>query len=134
MKTSVRLFALLTALFAQTAGAQDIFANRPAFSPAEAPAASPGRCDQIRAMAEGLGQPDFRIDLALDGELTAVQTDGVLWYLVVCNLPDLRVMCVTYQSNDMKPGEHVALRGAYRRVDPNHAVLDPCLASRPEQP
>ena len=77
MKTSVRLFALLTALFAQTAGAQDIFANRPAFSPAEAPAASPGRCDQIRAMAEGLGQPDFRIDLALDGDRAAIRAATV---------------------------------------------------------
>ena len=130
MKSFPRTLALLAALMAQTAAAQDILANRPAFSRAEEPAASSARCDQIRAMAEGIGEPDVRIDLSLDGELTAVQSDGALWYLVACNLPDLRVMCVTYQSNEMKPGDRVGFKGAYRRLDPNHAVLDPCLAHR----
>ena len=133
MRTGARLVALLTALACQTAGAQDIFANRPAFSPAEVPSAATARCDQLRAMAEGLGEPDFRVDLSVEGELTAVQTDGALWYLVVCNLPDLRVMCVAYQQNDMKPGDRVGFKGAYRRLDANHAVLDPCLASALEE-
>jgi len=39
------------------------------------------------------------------------------------------VMCVTYESNDMKVGDRVFMKGAYRRIDRNHAVLDPCLAS-----
>ena len=26
-------------------------------------------------------------------------------------------------------GDTVEMRGAYRRLDPNHAVLDPCLAT-----
>jgi hypothetical protein len=129
MKTALRLIACIAALTSPAAADEDIFANRPAFSRAEEPAVSSARCDQIRAMAEGLGQPDFRIDLSVDGHLTAVQTDGALWYLIVCNLPDVRVMCVTYQSNDMKPGDNVVIKGAYRRVDPNHALLDPCLAS-----
>ncbi|MDO9411713.1 MAG: hypothetical protein Q7T81_03955 [Pseudolabrys sp.] len=129
MITLVRLIALLCAFAVANARADDLFTNRPAFSPAEVPARESARCDQIRAMAEGLGEPDERIDLSVDGPLTAVQTDGALWYLVVCNLPDVRVMCVTYQSNDMKPGDKVVIKGAYRRVDPNHALLDPCLAS-----
>ena len=37
-------------------------------------------------------------------------------------------MCVTYQSNDMKAGDAVEMRGAYRRLDTNHGVLDPYLA------
>jgi hypothetical protein len=28
------------------------------------------------------------------GSLTAVQTDQVLWYLVLCSAPDIRIMCV----------------------------------------
>lgn len=129
MKCALRLFACLLALTLPAAGAEDLFANRPAFSGPEEPARQSARCDQLRAQAEGLGEPSDRIDLSLDGRLTAVQSDGALWYMVVCNLPDLRVMCVTYQSNDMKPGDMVVIKGAYRRVDPNHALLDPCLAS-----
>ena len=41
----------------------------------------------------------------------------------------LRVMCITYHSNDMKVGDRVFMQGAYRRLDANHAILDPCLAS-----
>jgi hypothetical protein len=137
VKTVARYLALFAVLAAQAApraaDAQDILANRPAFSRAEEPAAASAACDQIRAMAEGLTQPDFRIDLSVEGALTAVRTDGALWYLVACNLPDVRVMCVAYQSNDMKPGDKVVLKGAYRRLDANHIVLDPCLASGPDE-
>ena len=78
-------------------------------------------------MADATPDPGFRIDLSVVGELTLVRTDGALWYLVTCR--DLRVMCVTYESNDMKVGDRVFMNGAYRRIDRNHAVLDPCLAS-----
>lgn len=109
----------------------DIFANRPAFSPPEVQAKSSARCDELRAMAEGVPDRDDRVDLSVTGELTLVRSDGALWYLVVCS--DLRVMCVTYQANDMKVGDRVEIRGAYRRLDKNHAVLDPCLASAESQ-
>ena len=81
-------------------------------------------------MSSGLPLQTTRIDLSTTGVLTAVQTDGALWYLVMCSAPDVRVICVTYASSDMKPGERVTFRGGYNRVDPDHAVLDPCLASR----
>jgi len=58
-----------------------------------------------------------------------VKSDGVLWYLVMCS--DVRVMCVTYESNDMKVGDRVIFKGGYNRMDANHAMLDPCLANRP---
>lgn len=126
------LLALTSAVaFAQTddaGSAEDLLANRPAFSRAEAPPRAVARCDELRAMAEGLPPTGFRIDLHAAGTLTLVKSDGALWYLVICS--DLRVMCVTYESNDMKVGDLVTVRGAYRRLDPNHAVLDPCLASR----
>ncbi len=110
------------------AGAQDIFANRPAFSAGDQPAQSVARCDEIRRMSAGLPEPDFRIDLSLIGELTSVRTDGALWYLVMCT--DVRVLCVTYQSNDMKAGDRVLMKGGYSRRDDNHVMLDPCLANR----
>lgn len=71
-----------------------------------------------------------RIDLTVSGRLTLIKSDGVLWYLVVCS--DLRVMCITYHANGMKVGDPIVMKGGYRRLDPNHAVLDPCLANSAE--
>jgi hypothetical protein len=50
----------------------------------------------------------------------------------MCNLPDVRLMCVTYKSNDMKVGDRVLFKGGYNRLDPNHIKLDPCLANQPD--
>ena len=36
----------------------------------------------------------------------------------MCNLPDVRLTCVTYKSNDMKVGDRVSIKGGYNRVDP----------------
>jgi hypothetical protein len=111
----------------------DGFASAPAFSPGDLPARRAAACEELRAMAGALAarqtdaDPDARVDLTLAGPLTAVRSDGVLWYLVMCR--DLRVMCVTYQSNGMTTGDRVTMKGAWRRVDENHALLDPCLAS-----
>jgi hypothetical protein len=107
----------------------DAFENRPAFSPAEQPPERPAACEEVRAMSAGLEPTEARIDLAILGKLTLVKTDGALWYLVMCS--DLRIMCVTYQSNGMKIGDRVLFRGGYKRLDENHAVLDPCLANAP---
>jgi hypothetical protein len=109
-----------------------MIASRPAFSGGDLPAKATASCDQVRAMASGVGIPEFRVDLSVAGPLTSVRTDGALWYLTMCNLPDVRIMCVAYQSNDMKAGETVFIKGGYRRVDPNHILLDPCLANRPD--
>jgi hypothetical protein len=120
--------AALVLVASLPAAAQDIFASRPAFSPPDQLARRSAGCAEVRAMAEGLPAREERIDLSIQGSLTLVKTDGALWYLVMCD--DLRIMCVTYQSNDMKTGERVVMQGGYRRLDDRHAVLDPCLASR----
>lgn len=112
------------------AAADDIFTNRPAFSAPDQPPKRFATCDEVGPMSEGLPQRDNRIDFAVTGDLTLVKGDGALWYLVMCS--DVRVMCVTYESNDMKTGDRVFMRGGYRRLDDRHAVLDPCLASREE--
>src|SRR5262245_20236991 len=64
--------------------ADDIFANRPAFSSGDQPAKTYARCDQLRAMSAGLPAEGDRIDLSAVGELTSVRTDGALWYLTMC--------------------------------------------------
>jgi hypothetical protein len=111
----------------------DIFAGRSAFSEAEQPVQAPAECGDVRRMADDLPALDYRIDLSVVGNLTAVQTDSVLWYLVLCSSPDIRIMCVTYESNGMATGDRVIVKGGYRRLDANHVMLDPCLANRPEQ-
>jgi hypothetical protein len=122
---SIRLMAALM-VFGGPCQAQDMLDNRPAFSLGDHPAKSFAQCDQVRPMSENLRDPGFRIDLSATGKLTLVKTDGALWYLVICS--DVRIMCVTYQSNDMKVGDVVKMQGAYQRLDPNHVLLDPCLA------
>jgi hypothetical protein len=47
--------------------------------------------------------------------------------------PDIRIMCVTYQSNGMAIGDRVIVKGEYLRRDANHVLLDLCLPNRPEQ-
>lgn len=120
--------ALAVLLSSLPATADDVFTNRPAFSEPDQPPKAFANCEQVGPMSEGLPQGDNRIDFAVTGDLTLVKSDGALWYLVMCS--DVRVMCVTYESNDMKIGERVFMRGGYRRLDDRHAVLDPCLASR----
>ena len=130
MRRGARAAALLAALSPAASFASDPFAERPAFSYGEEPARSAARCGDLRAMSAGLPPLDQRISLTVAGELTAIQTDGALWYLVMCASPDVRVLCVTYQSNDMKRGDAVLFRGGYSRIDEDHVALDPCLASR----
>jgi hypothetical protein len=110
-----------------------MFATRPAFSEAEQPVRMPAECRDVRRMADGIPELDYRIDLSVAGSLTAVQTDGALWYLVLCSPPDIRIMCVTYESNGMAIGDRVIVRGGYQRRDASHVLLDPCLANRPGQ-
>jgi hypothetical protein len=123
---SAHVLAVLVTAFAGQSAAQDVFADRPAFSRGDHPARSYAQCHEVRAMSDGLADPGFRIDLSATGKLTLVKTDGALWYLVIC--PDVRIMCVTYEGNDMKVGDVVRMQGAYQRLDANHIVLDPCLA------
>jgi len=129
----VATIVLCLAASGPSIAAGDVFAGRPAFSEAEQPVQRPAECSDVRRMADGLPVLDYRIDLSAIGSLMAVRTDGVLWYLVLCSSPDIRIMCVTYESNGMAVGDRVIVKGGYRRLDANHVQLDPCLANRPEQ-
>ena len=125
---SLASLGLALLLSCTSAGADDIFTNRPALSEADQPAQAYAHCEEIRPMLSGLREPEDRIDLSVVGELTLVRTDGALWYLAMCS--DIRVLCVTYESNEMKPGDRVFMKGGYSRRDANHTMLDPCLANR----
>jgi len=114
---------------AQLAAGDDIFKDRPAFSWGDQPAESSAECQNVRRMSAGLPKTDQRIDLSITGELTMVRTGGALWYLLMCQ--DLRVLCVTYEQNGKKAGDRVTFKGGYNRLDDNHVMLDPYLASAP---
>jgi hypothetical protein len=122
--------ALLTVLAPQARSQENPFAGRRGLAEAEGEPASVASCGDLQDVLANFRPSVTRVDLWLTGPLTIVHTDGVLWYLAVCSSPGIRVMCVTYSDNGMKPRERVTLRGALMRQDERHFVLDPCLASR----
>jgi hypothetical protein len=132
---SNRLMAVIASVLLAAASAplraqEDAFAGRPGLAEGEQEPASRATCETLQQALAGLETPSRRVDLWVSGPLTLVQTDGALWYLAVCSSPGIRVMCVTYNDNGMKVGDHVTLRGAFIRQDERHIALDPCLAAR----
>lgn len=113
----------------ETADDGDISERYPGLAEAERPAKRSASCHELRANLRNLPELDRRVDLWVSGILTAMQTDGALWYVSLCLAPNIKVLCVTYQPNDMKVGDAISARGAYMRPDNNHIMLDPCLAS-----
>jgi hypothetical protein len=121
-------------LIAVSAGAKaDDISTYPGFAEAERSAQRSVACGELRSILQRLPERDRRVDLWAVGNLVGVQTDGALWYLVICALPDIRILCVTYESNGMKVGDRVSFRGAFERKDDNHVLLDPCLAGAAEE-
>lgn len=100
------------------------------FRPGEAYAEEPATCETIGHWIGRAPGADRRITLTARGALAAVETDGVLAYLIMCPEPGVQVMCVAYNTNGMKPGEVVTFAGGYSRVGEKQVMLDPCLASR----
>jgi hypothetical protein len=131
---ALRWLAGFALLAAQQAAAQSLlpdsfFEGRPAFSQPEQPA-TPASCESIAAQLPESVPRDSRVDMAIAGPVTLIQTDGAVWYVAVCADPGVRVLCVTYGANDLKLGDMAVLRGGYTRQNARHVMLDPCLASR----
>lgn len=118
----------MTDATSQTLLPDSFFTGRPAFSQPEQPA-KPASCEDIAAQLPDSVPRDSRVDMAIAGSVTLIQTDGALWYVAICADPGVRVLCVTYSANDLKLGDKVVLRGGYSRQDRRHVLLDPCLAS-----
>ena len=93
------------------------------------------QCHEVRALTKDRETGETRVDFSVTGPLALVHFDGTLAYLGLCGTePDPKVLCVTYQTNDMKVGDVVTVAGGYSRPNPDFIVLDPCLAQRPEEP
>ena len=131
-RTIAALFFGVGTLTVLPAAATDPLTGRPAFALGDQQAERAAECSELRDMTAGLIEPDYRIDLAVRGKLAAVETDGALWYLIMCDAPDIQVMCITYQDNGMKPGDTVLFGGGYMRLNEDQIQLDPCLAGTPE--
>jgi hypothetical protein len=92
------------------------------------------RCHEVRELTKGRETGETRVDFSVTGPLALVHFDGTLAYLGVCGAePDPKVLCITYQTNDMKVGDVVTVAGGYSRPNPDFIVLDPCLAQRPDE-
>ncbi len=89
----------------------------------------PASWEPIARWADRAPQTGDRITMAMQGRLSEVHTDGALAYLIVCDEPGVQVMCVTYQTNGMAPGDTVLVAGGYGRAGPTQVILDPCLAA-----
>lgn len=132
--SAARLLLSLALIAAQQAAAQSVlpdsfFEGRPAFSQPEQPGA-PASCESIAAQLPDSVPRDSRVDMAIAGPVTLIQSDGTVWYVAVCSDPGIRVLCVTYGAGDLKLGDTAVLRGGYNRQNDRHVMLDPCLASR----
>jgi hypothetical protein len=110
--------------------AQDCCDPASPFTPGEDYPKQPATCENIQYWAERAPDTVARISMAITGKLTAVNSDGALAYLVMCEAPGFEVMCITYSTNGMKAGDRVLFAGGYNKAGEKRAVLDPCLASR----
>jgi hypothetical protein len=100
------------------------------FREGEGYADTPATCINIAHWAERAPKTDARISLSIEGKLSAVHWTGVIAYLVMCDPKVMEVVCVTYETNEMRAGEAVSFAGGYRRRGEKQIFLDPCLASR----
>ena len=91
---------------------------------------TPATCETIKYWADRAPRTEDRISLGIEGKLKAVKFDGTLAYLLMCESPGVQVVCVTYSTNGLGPGDVVLFAGGYRRVGERQIILDPCLASR----
>jgi len=133
---SLRPSKLLAAALILGSASSVLSQDAPEKDPFAAPDMQPSyraQCHEVRALTHDRETGETRIDFSVTGPLALVHFDGTLAYLGLCGTaPDPKVLCVTYQTNDMKVGEVVTVTGGYSRPNPDFIVLDPCLARRPE--
>ena len=89
----------------------------------------PATCANTRFWLDHAPDDDGRISMTVRGRLSVVEFDGTLAYLIMCEEPEARVLCVTYQTGGFKPGETVVFGGGFQSAGENRIMLDPCLAS-----
>lgn len=90
-------------------------------------------CDTVNYWIDHAPRIDARITMGIEGVLSAVEWDGTLAYLIMCEEPGVQVMCVTYSKEGREIGEKVVFGGGYVRAGERRIMLDPCLASPAEE-
>jgi hypothetical protein len=100
------------------------------FREGEGYADTPATCENIAQWADRAPKTDARISLSIKGKLSAVHWTGVIAYIVMCDPKVMEVVCVTYETNDMRAGEVVSFAGGYSRRGDKQIFMDPCLATR----
>jgi hypothetical protein len=127
------LFMAMLVLGSASASGQDDPEKNPFADPDMQPSYQ-AQCHEVRDLTKGRETGATRVDFSVTGPLALVHFDGALAYLGLCGTaPDPKVLCITYQTNDMKVGDVVTVAGGYSRPNPDFIVLDPCLAQRPEE-
>lgn len=128
-----QLLAVMLALGSAPAFGQDSAEKSPFADPDMQPDHQ-AQCHEVRELTKGRETGATRVDFSVTGPLALVHFDGTLAYLGLCGTPpEPKVLCVTYQTNDMKVGDVVTVAGGYSRPNEDFIVLDPCLAQRPEE-
>lgn len=89
---------------------------------------TPATCETIEHWNDKAPAIDARVSFAIVGKLTAVEWDGVLAYLVMCEESQVQVLCVTYSRDGRNIGDTVLFGGGYSRAGERRIMLDPCLA------
>ncbi|MFD1798061.1 hypothetical protein ACFSC1_19005 [Paracoccus aurantiacus] len=131
MKQAISAIIAATIMGATTAFGQ---AAPPAPSPGspfvigEAFPDTPASCDSLPGWLYKAPEYDGRISMAVRGELTASESDGVLAYLFMCPAEKVQVVCITYEEHEVIAGKQVLLAGGFAGVGDGQVVLDPCLA------
>lgn len=100
------------------------------FREGEGSADKPATCEDIAYWADRAPKTDARISLSITGKLTEVHWTRAIAYLVMCDPNVMQVVCVTYETNDMRPGEEVSFGGGFFRRGDKQIFMDPCLTFR----
>ncbi len=87
-------------------------------------------CETVADWIDFAPKTDDRVSFAITGKLSAVEWDGALAYLVMCDKDNVQVMCVTYSVDGRSVGETVTFGGGFSRAGDKQILLDPCLASK----
>jgi hypothetical protein len=110
-----------------------LFAEAPTTGEAQPAPTFRATCAELRgALREHKIDGYELVTIEVIGRLTIAHSDGTLVYLGMCNPPDPRVLCVTYELEGRKIGDEVVLTGSYISRGPDHIQLDPCLHHQPE--
>lgn len=72
---------------------------------------TPATCETIEHWHDKAPEISARVSFAIAGKLTAVEWDGVLAYLVMCEDSQVQVLCVTYSRDGRNVGDTVLFGG-----------------------